>query len=206
MIATTPYYEPTASEIAQKQTAMDAEMLALHPAWAQRTSAEEAKRALQIEYGAAYRAQRDALALNQIRPQSPSDAPTPAAASNTQWTQKYEVAVNDDKSVSYVRDGEERIRDMGDSIGIAANDKDSIRDAVRLGRERWGDRMHVEIKDEAKRDAVLAEMARQGVRPQAELAERYAEIKSKVEAQREAAKLSAPQAQREKEIEVEYVA
>jgi len=201
----TATYAPTASEVAAKQKEMDAEMLAVHPNWQQRTTPGEAQGALIIENAARENAEKYEAYISAQRekngPEKPSAEPKPIIAN---WTAKYETIVNEDKSVSYVRDGEERIRDNGDGVQIVGNDKDSIRDAVRIGLEKWGNELQINTKDETKRDAILTEMAKQGARPQAELAERYAEIKAQVEKQRAEAELAAPQKVPEKQQEQEH--
>lgn len=201
------YADPTPAEIAAMQQKMDAEMLAAHgQGWNQRTSAQEAERAIRIERSAEYRAARDEQAIDTIKARDEKAKlvePKPVVAN---WTEKYETVRNADQSISYVRDGEEKIRDNGDGISVIGSDKDTLRDSIRLAREKWGNEMSVNVKDETKRDALLAEMARQGVRPQEALMDRYAEIKAEVEKQRAEAELAKPEPAKDRaaEQEAEY--
>jgi len=199
------YADPTPAEIAAQQQKMDAEMLAAHgEGWNQRTTPSEAERTIRLERSAEYREASNANAFDVIKARdekAKSAEPKPVVAN---WTQKYETVTNSDASVSYVRDGEEKIRDNGDGVQIVGSEKDDIRDAVRLGREKFGSEFQVNVKDETKREAILTEMAKQGVKPQESLMDRYSEIKAEVEKQRAEAELAAPKKEPEKQHEVEH--
>jgi len=199
------YADPTPAEIAAMQQQMDHETRAVSVN-AQRTTPQEAERAIRLERSAEYRAASNDHSWAEMRAakekeQTKTVEPKPVQAN---WTQKYETVTNSDASVSYVRDGEERIRDTGAGVQIVGSEKDDIRDAVRLGREKFGSEFQVNVKDETKRDAILEEMARQGVKPQESLMDRFAEIKAEVEKQRAEAALAAPQKIPEKQQEHEH--
>jgi hypothetical protein len=194
--------EPTQAEIAERQRIEDVKMLEANPAWPQRTSPDAARNAIVFDQIEAYNKERDAKAWAEFRAAKGAEQRTPVE-SKAAWAEKYEVRQNADKSVSYHRDGQERIRDGADRVSVLASDQDSIRDAVRLARGKWGNEFHVGIRDAKKRDAVLEEMARQNVKPQAELAERYAEIKAEVERERARDAKAAPEPERQREVEHE---
>ena len=132
-----------------------------------------------------------------------------AKPSREDWAKKYEVVPNGDKSISYVRDGKEAIRDTGNRIHVVADDRESVRDAVRLARERFGDRVAVFTEDPEKRAAVLKEFARQGVKvsnidQNPELKREFAEATKAVEQERsKTVELSAPEQEKDQEQEEE---
>lgn len=122
-----------------------------------------------------------------------SDEPKRSLA---QWTQEYDVKRNSDKSVSYNRDNQERFVDHGKGVSIKSNDDRSIKDAVSLAREKWGERITVNTQDTEKREAIMRAMAQQGVKlanKDEAMQHRYAEITKQVESERLRAELSRPQ-------------
>jgi hypothetical protein len=195
--------EPTQHKIAERQRIEDEKMLAVNPAWPQRTSPDAARNAIVFDQIEAYNKTRDEKAWAEFRAVKGAGQRDPVE-SKAAWAEKYEVRQNADKSVSYHRDGQERIRDGADRVSVLASDQDSIRDAVRLARGKWGSELHVGIRDPAKRDAVLTECVRQGVvTVQPELAERYAEIRAEVERERAREAKAAPEPERHREVEHE---
>jgi hypothetical protein len=113
-----------------------------------------------------------------------------------QWAQGYESKANADRSVSYQREGSERFVDRGNSIGIKSADERSIRDAVALGKEKWGNSILVTTQDQQKRESVMRAMAEQNVRlgnNDPVMQRRFAEITKQVEREKLDTQLARPQ-------------
>jgi hypothetical protein len=99
---------------------------------------------------------------------------------------KYNMRVNGDGSTTHSMGGYDKISDFGKSIKMAY-DELSVADGIRLAKSKWGNELEIVTQNAGKRDLILAECVRQGVVPQAELMERYSEIRAELareEAQR----------------------
>lgn len=83
-------------------------------------------------------------------------------SSGSEWAASYEISTNDDRSISYSRDGNELIRDDGKQIRVA-HDRDAIRDAVTLLKEQGEREVRIDVVDAEKRLDVMREMHRQGL-------------------------------------------
>lgn len=89
--------------------------------------------------------------------------PQPSTAG---WTKAYEVRRDEATgSVTYSRDGVERIRDDGRDVRVA-NDQHSIRDAVALVKEQRSGPIAVRATDPEKRAAIMRECVRQNQKVQ----------------------------------------
>jgi hypothetical protein len=112
-----------------------------------------------------------------------------------QWTQQYEQQRNVDNSLSYSRDGQERFVDRGVSITIKSNDNRSVKDAVSLAHEKFGNAIVVTTQDKQKREAIFKAMAEQNIKlanKDATMQKRFATISKQVEREKIDAQLARP--------------
>lgn len=193
-----PHRDFTPAEITAKQQQMDADMLKDYPGWNQRTSGEQARRELQIEHGNAYREQQEQIAerekkLAENTVAGSRDHDRKAEASTANWAMRYEAHKNADGSVSYHRDGQEKIVDTGKSIAVLGDDQESMRYAVRLAQEKIGDNIEIHFADKAKEELAMKELARAGMTvANADLQDRFKEIQAEVARERAKDALSQP--------------
>ncbi len=124
--------------------------------------------------------QGGALAYERVKRDERAPDLTP---STEPWAKEYEVRRNEDRSISYVRDGKEKIRENAHSIGVVGeHDAQTVRDATRRAHERFGPEVRIQTQDARKQDLYMMELARQGMRPtNSDLQERFAHIKQTVQ-------------------------
>ena len=167
-------YEPTKDEIAKRREELQAEESKFDAEYAKRVSEYDAKNDLIIE---AAKKQKDAKHADYMSARQPGNHQP--IESNEDWAQKYERVHNDDKSVSYLKQGVEVIRDSGSTIGVDAGNAEALKDATALAKQRFGEEFTISASSPERETAMMTEMARQGCRPankDPELQQRFAEV------------------------------